>query len=752
MTYLNGRTLKFKLLVLTLGTTISLGGASWGILRYILQTQQKAQLSSFEAYARTLSDSVSAQFYERYGDVQAFALNPSIQSSNQRTIVDTLNAYVALYGIYDVIMVVDANGRLVAVNDRNVGGGEIPSKQLYEKNYASAPWFKAVMQGKTTDDKEKNFLGTLAEDVQVDPYISAVYGGSKLGTSFSSAVKDSKGNVIGVVTNRAGSRWFEVAFKELFAGLAKSGYPHSKLTMLSKTGVVLFEYSSANPTKLDESSYDWETLLKYNLADAGNTAARDLAAGKSGSGLMVDTRSKVEQVAGYSPVTGAKFVESIGWGVVVRVARNEAMAALDSARNIFYVVLAVMLGLGSLLSFLFSSSLSRKLMALAHTLSMGSNEVSSAANSISGSSKELSDASVEQASAIQETAASIDEVSSMVKKSADNASQSQKVSQQSREAAERGQEAVQEVIRSIAEISASNNAIMTQVEDGNQKITEIARVISEIGTKTKIINDIVFQTKLLSFNASVEAARAGEHGKGFAVVAEEVGNLAQMSGNAAKEISGMLDSSIQKVEGIVRETKSKVESLAVESRVKLESGTRVAQKCGEALSGILTTVHEVDGMVGEITIAAQEQSQGVSEINKAINQLDQVTQQNTAVAQRAASSAEQLSSQAGQLRNVVRDLFVLVTGSEEKTDANSSSTHAPSGNSGSGGQGEGKPGKVLSFGKKKVAAKDGAPTAPAEAEAEAQKAAGQGGPGRFFAASNNSRTIPAKDDPRFEDV
>ena len=72
-------------------------------------------------------------------------------------------------------------------------------------------------------------------------------------------------------------------------------------------------------------------------------------------------------------------------------------------------------------------------------------------------------------------------------------------------------------------------------------------LISEIGNKTKVINDIVFQTKLLSFNASVEAARAGEHGKGFSVVAEEVGNLAHMSGNSAKEITQLLESSINRV-------------------------------------------------------------------------------------------------------------------------------------------------------------------------------------------------------------
>lgn len=75
----------------------------------------------------------------------------------------------------------------------------------------------------------------------------------------------------------------------------------------------------------------------------------------------------------------------------------------------------------------------------------------------------------------------------------------------------------------------------------NKKITEITKVISEVAAKTQVINEIVFKTKLLSFNASVEAARAGDQGRGFSVVAEEVGNLAKMSGDAAKEISNITE-------------------------------------------------------------------------------------------------------------------------------------------------------------------------------------------------------------------
>ena len=131
----------------------------------------------------------------------------------------------------------------------------------------------------------------------------------------------------------------------------------------------------------------------------------------------------------------------------------------------------------------------------------------------------------------------------------------------------------------------------------------------------------------------------------------------------------MLDSSIQKVEGIVNDTKTKVERLVIESRTKVESGTHVAQRCGQSLDKILSTVLEVDGMIGEISSASQEQAQGVSEINKAMNQLDQVTHQNTAIAQSAASAAEELSAQANQLRQMVQDLFVVINGTSSESDS-----------------------------------------------------------------------------------
>ena len=196
----------------------------------------------------------------------------------------------------------------------------------------------------------------------------------------------------------------------------------------------------------------------------------------------------------------------------------------------------------------------------------------------------------------------------------------------------------------------------------NSNIEEIIQVIHEISNKTKVINEIVFQTKLLSFNASVEAARAGEQGKGFAVVAEEIGSLATMSGNAAQEISTMLTESTTKVENIVNATKSEVGALMVEGKKKVELGITVAKRCNTVLDDIVGHVSEVDGMVGDITIASEEQSKGITEISRAMGQLDQATQINADSSRQMAFSAEELSGQSRKLNSLVENLKWTVEG------------------------------------------------------------------------------------------
>lgn len=407
------------------------------------------------------------------------------------------------------------------------------------------------------------------------------------------------------------------------------------------------------------------------------------------------------------------------------------------------VALIIALGaLGMFAAYLFSNSLSKSLKEISDALDESSAQVSSAAGQIASSSEELSQAATEQAASLEETSASVEEMSSMISINSENARKASDNSVSSQKQAERGRQVVSEMVQSMAQINESNNNIMTQINYSNEQMGEIVKVIQEIGTKTKVINDIVFQTKLLSFNASVEAARAGEQGKGFAVVAEEVGNLAEMSGNAAKEISEMLASSVHKVETIVNETKTKVDVLINDGKEKVRQGTKVAEECGDVLAEIVTNVAGVSTMASEISNASLEQSKGIQEITKAMGQLDQVTQTNSATSEEAASAAEELSAQADSLKNQVLTLVAVINGAKApvamaKNDTRMSGdmptrkpsvTHAPAQSN------------VIHM--KKTPPKKKTESKPVVAAAPMKKAAGGGA----------KDSVPSYDHPGFEEV
>lgn len=329
-----------------------------------------------------------------------------------------------------------------------------------------------------------------------------------------------------------------------------------------------------------------------------------------------------------------------------------------------FSMLAIAITIGTLLE--------RKIKSISGKVFEQADELHSASIRVAEASNQLSSGVTEQASAIQETATSMDEISAMITKNAENSKISEDLAVTSYHNAEKGKLAVDSMISSINSINEGTNDILEEVTHSNKKISEIVNIITEIGIKTKVINDIVFQTKLLSFNASVEAARAGEYGKGFTVVAKEVGDLAQMSGVASKEITVLLDQSIQKVQNIVDETKSNIQSLVDKSRTNVESGLKVAGDSAEILNQIVDNVSNVRTMVSEIASASQEQSRGVAEVNNALGQLDQATQQNSQATYQNSAASEKLKLQSSTLKDLVDDMIAVIDGKSQKAESKNS--------------------------------------------------------------------------------
>lgn len=324
------------------------------------------------------------------------------------------------------------------------------------------------------------------------------------------------------------------------------------------------------------------------------------------------------------------------------------------------MLIGVFGGLG--FGYFFAVSISKTLNEISSSLSKGSDTIASFTSEITSATVNLSSSISQQAAALQQTTAAVEETSASVVSNADNAKRSSEVSEKSKHSVHNGKAAVEEVISSIHQIAESTNEIKDQIDASNKEIADIVKIIDEIGSKTKVINEIVFQTKLLSFNASVEAARAGEHGKGFAVVAEEVGNLARMSGDSAKEISDLLESSTTKVQATIEKSKRQIETLMVMNKDRVEHGTEIAKKCSEVLDEIISNVGNVDVMISEISSASHEQSQSIREITKAMSEIDAASHQNNSSSQQTSAAADNLEAQVEDFRGLVVRLNRIVGG------------------------------------------------------------------------------------------
>lgn len=315
---------------------------------------------------------------------------------------------------------------------------------------------------------------------------------------------------------------------------------------------------------------------------------------------------------GLKIVIGVLFVELISLASGITMGRN-----ITSQWVILGFVGTILVS--QYIAWLVTKNIEHSIETVTEDLSQTSSNLTSLSKELTTTSHKLAEGSTQQAASIQETSSTLEESSSMVHQTTQNTKEAEILARKTKEFANKGNSEMQVMLGAMEELKRSS--------------AEISKII-------KVIDEIAFQTNILSLNAAVEAARAGEAGKGFAVVAEEVRNLAQRSAQAAKDTARIIESNIELSEKCLNIT-DQVSSSLVE--INNESA-------------------KVSELLGEISTASQEQEIGISQINKAITQMEHVLQANAATAHESAKSAERLAIYEDTLKRIMNELNFLISG------------------------------------------------------------------------------------------
>lgn len=310
-----------------------------------LERSDKLAGEQLAQQAVTIADRVDRNLFERYGDAQAFAATAGATAADKTTwyhpdspVVDVMNRYVALYGVYYLTMMVDLEGKVIAVNSKDSQGRPISSRPLYERSVANSPWFQAVRYDRYTQlnpraEGDNNTLsGTFVEDVHVDPDVRALFPeGDGLTIGFSAPIRDRAGTVIGYWTNRAKFSLVEEIFQSAYREEKRAGRPRAELTLLDEKGAVLIDY---DPTSQgDVLRHDMSVILRQNLGTEGTTAGQEVLKNDYGAAISVHPKTKEEEFVGYAHHRGAMGFSGMNWNVLLRLPYADAIAATSATRR-----------------------------------------------------------------------------------------------------------------------------------------------------------------------------------------------------------------------------------------------------------------------------------------------------------------------------------------------------------------------------------------------------------------------------------
>ncbi len=653
----------------------------------VLEEEVGAQ---YQAVAEGLANTIQQSLEERYIDAQTMSRNRILrdrtlwyQPGNEANeIVQVLNEYVQTSGAYHLIQVVDREGQLIAVNDRDSQGQPIRTEGLYGESFRSRVWFQALQQNGMDSTSESPLSQTSAgtrvfvEDVAVDRDVKAIFPNeSGLTVGMSVPLYDGE-EVIGYWTQRMKYSLVERIVQQAYQRLKKVGFAGAELTLQNSQGFTILEYAPSVHQN-DDVVHDLENILfRTNLAQLGLEAAQSAVQGESGFLTNFHPGKQGIQVIGFSHLQEGKGFQGLHWSILVQIPEEEAFKQVGEKTN--KTLLEMFLGLIAVIPI--GLWMGRKVISrlkpfwevaakasggdLTHRVPVTTQDelgqmgeamnhlldqlngmllqTQEVAHSLSQASGQLSDVghqvvqvSRSQVNQAMQVAASVETMASTAEDMARNTQGLASAATKVNESAVRGGEIVSSSIQGMESVS-------NRIQESAGRIQALGQRSQEIGDIIGVIEDIAEQTNLLALNAAIEAARAGEQGRGFAVVADEVRKLAERTGKATKEITTVIES-------VQQGTTEAVHSMEAGTK-EAHSGMALAREAGIRLTEIVKGVQRVVDMIQIFAESTQQQSQVSGELSSSIQQVAQLSQENEGHVQDVATATQHFAGLAADLQ------------------------------------------------------------------------------------------------------
>lgn len=342
--------------------------------------------------------------------------------------------------------------------------------------------------------------------------------------------------------------------------------------------------------------------------------------------------------------------------------RFEAESLTQKTRMLLIGMMIFLLMIIGIAGFFLIQNIDKALHQIMSSVLTHSHEVFGSAKRVDAISQALDEGAQDTSTSLQVCVSSLAEITQMVDKAHQNANRSTQLANLAREATLAGDQAVTQIAEAMTGIESTTEQFVLNMEERARDVATIAQIFQQVTERARLINDIVFQTKLLSFNASVEAARAGEYGKGFSVVAEEVAKLSKMTGDVAVQISKLLAESSQQVDKIVERIQQTSAEVRLQATAAVRSGISRVDGGRDHLKSIVQHSTDVKYNTDQISAATQEQSQAIQEISNSLHQLQGLADNNASKAHESNDVVHKLLGAAGKMEKTVERLQMFLDG------------------------------------------------------------------------------------------